>query len=86
MKGEGVPFAVTPEGNVADPATAPKRAYFYLCLDCGTPVRVRRGSQRAAHFAHYAEKRGGGLCSEESVLHKASKRLLAEHLMAFPDI
>ena len=84
MKGEGVPFAVTPEGSVADPATAPKRAYFYSCLDCGTHVRVRRGSKRAAHFAHYAETRGV-VCSKESVLHKASKRLLAEHLAGFPD-
>ncbi len=84
MKGDGVPFAVTPEGNVADPATAPKLAYFYTCLDCGTHVRVRRGSKRAAHFAHYAETRGG-FCTEESVLHKASKRLLAEYLAGFPD-
>ena len=74
---EGVPYALDPDGQVADPAVAPRDAP-YTCLLCAEPVGLRRGVIRAAHFAHRPGSRCAG--SGESVEHAAFKRLLAEGL------
>ena len=55
----------------------------FLCVDCGAPVLVRRGGQRAWHFAHYCARdsrscprQNGG----ESVAHYRAKHFLARNL------
>lgn len=55
----------------------------FLCVDCGAPVLVRRGGQRAWHFAHYSvqdNKRCPRQNGGESVAHYRAKHFLARNL------
>ena len=72
-----IPLALDHTGKLVSALTAPKHA-AYTCLDCGGALHVRRGEEKAAHFAHTAQGIQG--CSRESVTHKAAKRLLRQQL------
>jgi len=72
-------LALDAEGQVVSALTAPKKA-AYTCLECGHSVHVKRGSERAAHFAHDHEDPSG--CAGESVTHLAAKRLLLTQVKA----
>lgn len=70
-------LALDAGGQLISALTAPKRAE-YLCLECGGHLHVKRGSERAAHFAHDQDDPGG--CAGESVTHLAAKHLLLTQL------
>ena len=70
-------LALDATGHLVSALTAPKRAK-YTCLECGGSLHVKRGAQRAAHFAHDHEDPAG--CTGESVTHLAAKRLLRQQL------
>lgn len=70
-------LALDAEGQLASALTAPKRAK-YTCLECGGHLHVKRGPERAAHFAHDHDDPAG--CAGESVTHLAAKRLLLVQL------
>ncbi|WP_261665315.1 competence protein CoiA family protein [Deinococcus sp. Marseille-Q6407] len=72
-------LALDHQGMLVSVLTAPRRAK-YICLGCGGALLVKRGEQRAAHFAHDASHPGG--CSGESVTHLAAKRLLRSQVEA----
>lgn len=72
-------LALDPEGQLVSALTAPKRAK-YTCLECGASLHVKRGPERAAHFAHDHDDPGG--CAGESVTHLAAKRLLRTQVQA----
>ena len=78
MQHYGVPYALTLDGVLVDPATAVKRDRGYRCLVCGDFVHLRSGKIRAAYFAHYPN--GESTCSTESVEHQAAKHHLASLL------
>lgn len=80
MQANGVPYAQTLDGNLAEPESAPRAARAYTCLDCGGYLYVKRGKRRIAHFAHYSG--AGTNCSPESVMHRAAKRKAAAVLRA----
>lgn len=73
-----ITLALDAKGQVVNALTAPRQAP-YVCLGCGAPMHVRRGDERAAHFAHDHE---GGGCGGESVTHRAAKHLLRQQLEA----
>ncbi|CAM3445265.1 Competence protein [Deinococcus saxicola] len=66
-------LALDGEDQVVSALTAPKGAR-YSCLECGGALHVKRGKERAAHFAHDHEDLAG--CAGESVTHLAAKRTL----------
>ena len=70
-------LALDAAGQVVSALTAPKKAK-YTCLECGGRLHVKRGKERAAHFAHDHDDPSG--CAGESVTHLAAKRLLREQL------
>jgi hypothetical protein len=70
-------LALDEGGELVSALTAPKRAQ-YTCLECQGALHVKRGAQRAAHFAHDHEDPAG--CTGESVTHLAAKRLLRVQL------
>ncbi|MGM9320567.1 hypothetical protein [Deinococcus aquaticus] len=72
-------LALSLDGDVVSALTAPKELK-YTCLECGAPLHVKRGEQRAAHFAHTSDSHTG--CTGESVTHLAAKRLLRNQLHA----
>lgn len=80
-------LASTGKRVLASECSAPsERSYakgHFRCVDCAAPVLVRRGGQRAWHFAHYCSRdsarcphRNGG----ESVEHYQAKHFLARNL------
>lgn len=72
-------LALNSDGDLVSALTAPKRAK-YTCLECGGNLHVKRGAQKAAHFAHDSDDLTG--CAGESVTHLAAKRLLRMQLQA----
>lgn len=72
-------LALDTEGRLVSALTAPKKAK-YTCLECGGTLHVKRGEQKAAHFAHDHDDPTG--CTGESVTHLAAKRLLRQQLQA----
>ena len=72
-------LALDSDGKLVSALTAPKKAK-YVCLECGGSLHVKRGQERAAHFAHDSEDPVG--CTGESVTHLAAKRLLRQQLVA----
>ena len=79
MEHRGVPYAVTLDGELADPKTAEKLVDGgYRCLACNEPVLLRQGQVRVPHFAHYADRDVS--CNPETVLHEAAKLRLVEML------
>jgi Competence protein CoiA-like family len=70
-------LALNTEDQVISALTAPKGGR-YTCLECGGALHVKRGKERAAHFAHDHEDRAG--CAGESVTHLAAKRTLRMQL------
>jgi ribosomal protein L34E len=70
-------IALDGAGQLVSALTAPKKAK-YVCLECNGSLHVKRGEQRAAHFAHDHEDPAG--CAGESVTHLAAKHLLAAQL------
>lgn len=66
-------LALDGEGQLVSALTAPRKSR-YICLECGAALHVKRGHERAAHFAHDHDDPGG--CAGESVIHLAAKRLL----------
>lgn len=72
-------LALNADGELVSALTAPKKAR-YTCLECRAGLHVKRGEQRAAHFAHDSEDPTG--CAGESVTHLAAKRLLRQQLQA----
>lgn len=70
-------YARAEDGTLARATTAPKgAAHHYACLDCGARVTLRRGPERAAHFAHHEPTN----CTGEGVIHHAAKLELARAL------
>ena len=66
-------LALNAEDQVVSALTAPKGGR-YTCLECGGTLHVKRGKERAAHFAHDHDDQTG--CAGESVTHLAAKRTL----------
>lgn len=77
MRGFGVPYARTEDGELADPATVERKHQFF-CLQCDEPVVLKRGEVRAPHFSHYPNAN----CSGESVEHLAAKLKLQTYLQS----
>ncbi|BDU71340.1 competence protein CoiA family protein [Mesoterricola silvestris] len=67
-----VPFGRTPRGRLVR-ATEASPGLPYRCPGCDSPLNLRRGEVRAAHFAH----RGCGFCSPETALHRGVKAWIA---------
>jgi Competence protein CoiA-like family len=72
-------LALNLDGDLVSALTAPRHEK-YTCLECGGHLHVKRGQQKAAHFAHTSDDLTG--CSGESVTHLAAKRLLRKQLQA----
>lgn len=72
-------LALDTESRLVSALTAPRKAR-YTCLECGGSLHVKRGPQRAAHFAH--DHDDPTTCTGESVTHLAAKRLLRQQLQA----
>ncbi len=70
-----VPLGVAPDGSLARAQSA-QEGTEYRCPGCGSPVVLRRGPVRAAHFAHKAS----AFCSPETALHRGVKTLVATML------
>lgn len=68
-------YALNEHGELVHADHAP-RGQVYVCLDCAARVKLRRGEQRAPHFAHF----GHTGCTGEGVLHHAAKLELARAL------
>ena len=66
-----IPFAGKAIGF---PLTAVRHGQW-KCPECGSPVIVKRGKVKQAHFAHKA----ASSCTGESLLHKATKEWISAH-------
>lgn len=68
-----VPLGLGEDGQLLPPHEA-DRNHPWRCPSCESPLVLRRGAQRRAHFAHQAD----AVCSFESVLHKTAKLLIVQ--------
>jgi hypothetical protein len=77
MKELRVPVGVDSLGNLVRAAQANRRER-YFCPSCREKLVFRDGTHRVRHFAHPAN----GACSQESILHKTAKLLIANVISA----
>lgn len=70
-----VPVALDEEGHVVQALTAIKGKH-YLCPECKSEVRLRRGQKYQPHFYHLNLTS----CTGESATHEAAKHLLAQQI------
>jgi len=75
-----VPVAFSSAGAIVRPIDA-EPDEEYRCPGCNSPLLLRRGEMRRAHFAH---RRGDG-CSPDSQLHRAAKRRVVQVIEAWKD-
>lgn len=68
-------YALDEHGQLARAQSAP-RGEMYLCLDCATQVKLRRGEKNAPHFSHMHATD----CTGEGALHHAAKLELTRAL------
>lgn len=70
-----VPVGQAPDGSLVQASRA-SRERDYRCPGCASPLLLRAGPVRAAHFAH----QNHGFCSGETALHQAAKLRIAQVL------
>ncbi len=82
-------FGLNEEGEKVEAVLALKRV-DYTCLECGAPLRVRRGFYQVAHFYHF---KVGKPCSQRkkgkvhlNIQLDLQKRLQAKMEVRFPEI
>jgi len=52
-----IPVAKDPEGNYVHISLAKSKKNYYRCPECGDYLKVRKGLERAHHFAHTRDKK-----------------------------
>ncbi|BES73846.1 hypothetical protein RE428_48640 (plasmid) [Marinobacter nanhaiticus D15-8W] len=72
-RGLQLPYALSDLESLVSANDAIKGQQYH-CPNCRDAVTLRRGEERAAHFAH----RPGTGCNTESAIHKIAKRLIAD--------
>lgn len=65
-----IPFALNISGKVISADHADKDEN-YECISCSVKLVVKAGRSKAKHFSHPPH---GGLCSKETITHKAAKK------------
>jgi len=67
-----VPLGRTPRGRLVRASEA-SPGLPYSCPGCDSPLNLRKGEVRAAHFAH----KSSGFCAPETALHRGVKAWIA---------
>lgn len=75
-----VPWAMDASGVLRSAAHAGEGVH--RCIECFSPLGLRRGAQRRAHFAHHGSS---STCSQESVIHKLAKALIVQMVRQWRD-
>lgn len=74
--GFSVPYASS-YGELVSAFDATK-GFDYFCPACESPLVLRKGDKRKAHFAH----KPNGNCSGEAALHKIAKKLIGDLILS----